>query len=721
MKDLPGRIFKRLAVPTRLGAWCGVAGLALAAGLAPPALVAAQTAPADTASAADPLYAEPFIDIDEMRTAPVAHRYVHGGFKGTAARFSFYFPATAHYRGRFFQHITPVPDSENLAQAEAPGEYNKIGFAIASGGYFVETNGGGKLDLAKGVNPQADGTIAAYRANAAVARYSRVVAMAMYGGNRPYGYAYGGSGGAFRTVGSMENTRGVWDGAVPYVLGSTMAIPNMFTIRLRALRTLDKKFPQIVDAVEPGGSGNPYAGLTANEADVLHEATRMGFRPPSWFGYKTMGIHGLAALYGGVLAIDHSYFTDFWTKPGYLGFDHPEQFKTARMQFDTTVAMPITAQQALVQRLNLDASSNRNRGGVDNAYKPPQGAEAHKVVAYRLTGTPPAVDTFLGGDLLVQSGAAKGQRLTVARVVGNIVVLGIADPDIAAQIAPGDAVRIDNSNFLAIETYHWHQVPGPDFTVWDQFRGADGKPLYPQRPLLIGPIFVKGASGSAMTGDVEGKIIILESLWDREALAWQADWYRKRLEAHFGPRAKDMVRVYLTDHALHGDESLIEDPTRTVGYQGALQQALRDLAAWVEQGTPPPDNTNYRLEDGQMVIPATAAARGGFQPVITLSANGRARADIKRGQTVTFTGTITVPPRTGSVVAAEWVFGGKGDFPTRSPVAAGKAEVVVTIRHRFDRPGTYFPALRGVSQRQDDRDTPYARVQNLGRVRVVVR
>ena len=720
MTDSVARILTSSALSARLLMACGAIGVPVIASIAMPSFVSAQSGAADK-TAADPLYTEPYIDIDEMRSAPVPHRYVHGGFKGTPARFSFYFPLKGQYQGRFFQHITPVPDSENVEQAVAPGEYNKIGFAIASGAYFVETNGGGKLDLAKGVNPQADGTIGAYRANAAAARYSRVVAMKMYSGQRPYGYAYGGSGGAFRTVGSMENTRGVWDGAVPYVLGSTMAIPNMFTIRLRALRMLDKKFPQIVDAVEPGGSGKPYANLTTNEAAVLREATRMGFKQESWFGYKTMGIHGLAALYGGVLAIDRSYFTDFWTKPGYLGFDHPEQFKTARMQFDTTVAAPVTAQQAAAQHLNLDASSNRNRGGVDNAYKPLVGADAQKIVAYRLTGTPPKVDDFLGGDLIVQSGAAKGQRLTVARVVGNIVVLGIADPAVAGQIKATDDVRIDNSNFLAIETYHWHQVPGPDFVVWNQFRGSDGKPLYPQRPLLIGPIFVRGASGSDMTGNVEGKIIILESLWDREALAWQADWYRKRLETHFGPRASDMVRVYLTDHALHGDEEGQEDPTRTVSYEGALQQALRDLSAWVEKGTPPPANTNYHLTDGQMVVPTTAAARGGFQPVVTLAADGRSRVDIRRGQTVTFTGTITVPPRTGSVVAAQWDFDGKGTFPLNSAVPSGKPVATVTMRHRFDRPGIYFPALRGISQRQNDRDTPYARVQNLGRVRVVVR
>lgn len=74
------------------------------------------------------------------------HRYVHGGFRGTDTRFSFYLPPKQQYRGRFFQHLTPVPDSENLAQA--PGialEENKIASAAASGAMFVETNGGGPV------------------------------------------------------------------------------------------------------------------------------------------------------------------------------------------------------------------------------------------------------------------------------------------------------------------------------------------------------------------------------------------------------------------------------------------------------------------------------------------------------------------------------------------------------------------------------------------------
>jgi hypothetical protein len=690
--------------------------------LTAPSLAQPTSPPPAASPAADPLFTQPYIDHDEWRDTPVRHRYVHGGFKGTDTRFSFYFPPKAQYHGRFFQHVTPVPGSENSAQTEPAGGNNKIGFAIASGAYFVETNEGGQLDIGKGAGiTQADPTIISWRANAAAAQYSRVVAMQMYGpsAKRPFGYVYGGSGGAYHTIAGFENTRGVWDGAVPYVPGSTMAIPNMFTVRIRAMRILNDKFPQILDAIEPGGSGDPYAGLTPEQADVLHEVTRMGFPMRSWFGYKTMGIHGMAALYPGMKLADGAYFTDFWTKPGYLGHDHPEQFAGARLQFPTTVTSLLTGAEAAAQGLNTDASSNRNRGGVNNAFRA-AGEDADKrIVGLRLAGAPP-VTNFIGGDLLILSGAAKGQSLPLAHIDGNVVILGIVDSDVLAKLAPGDAVQVDNSNFLALETYHWHQVPGPDYKVWDQFRGPDGKPLYPQRPMLLGPLFLRASFGPVETGQFEGKMILISSLWDREAMPWQADWYRQRIAAHFGASADQHVRLWYTDYAQHGDEYAIEDPTRTVSYAGELQFALRALAAWVEQGTPPPASTSYRIDDGQVIVPPTAAERKGVQPVVTLAVNGGARADITAGQTVSFTGTIAAPPGGGTVVDAAWDFDGAGTFPEHSPTPNAHL-VTVTIKHRFDKPGTYFPALRGTTQPRDAQGTPYVRMQDLGRVRVVVK
>jgi hypothetical protein len=45
----------------------------------------------------------------------------------------------------------------------------------------------------------------------------------------------------------------------------------------------------------------------------------------------------------------------------------------------------------------------------------------------------------------------------------------------------------------------------------------------------------------------------------------------------------------------------------------------------------------------------------------------------------------------------------------------------MTASHAYTRPGVYFAAIRVASQREGDAETPYARAQNLGRVRVVVK
>ena len=99
-----------------------------------------------------------------------------------------------------------MPENENLSQG-ATGEGDKIGFSITSGAYFVETNGGGKYGTGMPGSGM-DATIGAYRANAACAQFSRIVAAQIYGTQKHiYGYAFGGSGGAYRTIGGLEKYR----------------------------------------------------------------------------------------------------------------------------------------------------------------------------------------------------------------------------------------------------------------------------------------------------------------------------------------------------------------------------------------------------------------------------------------------------------------------------------------------------------------------------------
>ena len=184
---------------------------------------------------------------------------------------------------------------------------------------------------------QFDTTIRGYRVNAAAAKFSRVVAADVYGPHHTYGYLYGGSGGAYQTVTSAEMTTDVWDGFVPYVMGSPQSIPNCFTVRVNALRVLKDKWPSIIDAIEPGGSGDPYAGLDDEARAALEEATRTGFPPRAWFNYVPQGGGPLVLVANYVPVLDPTYLDDFWSKPGYLGTDPTSSVSAARIEQGATV------------------------------------------------------------------------------------------------------------------------------------------------------------------------------------------------------------------------------------------------------------------------------------------------------------------------------------------------------------------------------------------------
>jgi hypothetical protein len=279
-------------------------------------------------------------------------------------------------------------------------------------------------------------------------------------------------------------------------------------------------------------------------------------------------------------------------------------------------------------------------------------------------------------------------------------------------------VQIDNSNWIAAQTYHRHQVPTPDFYPWNQFRDAGGKPIYPQRERLLGPQFAKGAAGTVFDGKFDGKMIVVENLSDAAAWPWNADWYRKAVTRHLGPKTDANFRLWYTQYAAHGGGNGPE----LVTFTGVLQQALLDVSDWVEKGIAPAPTTNYKIVESQVIVPATAAERGGIQPVVALRANGGLRADVAVGQSVSFSATITVPRGAGKVVSAEWDFEGVGTFPVPArlvPAASGGA--LVRASYSFTKPGTYFAVLRAASQRDGDPGTPYTRILNLGRVRVIVR
>jgi hypothetical protein len=164
--------------------------------------------------------------------------------------------------------------------------------------------------------------------------------------------------------------------------------------------------------------------------------------------------------------------------------------------------------------------------------------------------------------------------------------------------------------------------------------------------------------------------------------------------------------------------------TRVINYTGIVQQALRDVSNWVEKGWAPPESTNYKIVDGQVVLRQTAVERKGIQPVVELKVNGGVRADVIVGEAVEFTAVIEVPPGTGTIVAAQWDFEGAGDYPVVEKfddTNSSYPRLTLKTTYAFSKSGTYFPVLRATSQRQGDFKTRFTRIHNLDRVRVVVK
>ena len=635
------------------------------------------------AESVDPQFNRPYVEVSEWREHPVPHRYVRGGFEGTDARFSIYFPPKERYEGRFFHNTYPLATSSDIGPFPIQFDVaiGNLGFTIASGAYYVQTNLGGADRM-----PPADPAIAAYRVNAAAAKYSRALAIELYGDHRPFGYLFGGSGGSYQVMGSAEKTQNVWDGFLPFVLGSHHAIPSMFTIRQHALRVLRRggKFAAIVDALQPGGSADPYVGLDQEEAAALREATLMGFPMRGWWDHEAMTSGYYANVAPITPMLDPTYAGDFWSKPGYLGTDPKSSVAEARFSFDTQVAQVI---EGFPKEVVLETLPDRDF------------ADAH---------------------LVVMNGDRAGQSVPIAVIAGKKLGFAMAaNHALIGSLKPGDKVRIDNSWALAMQTYHRHQVSTPDFYAWNQYRSADGEPIYPQRDVAIGLVGAGNTAGCITQGKVTGKVLVIECLLDIDALPWQADWYRGQVKAALGPSFDDSFALWYIDTANHENPLTTRANAHIVSYSGALQQGLRDLATWVETGRHP-GNTAYEVVDTQVTVPKRAQERGGIQPTIDLKANGASRALVQAGESVSFAASIEVPPGAGKIVSAEWDFAGAGVYTETAHIGAPEERMSVTAAHSYASPGTYFAVLRVAAHRTGDRATSYARVQNLARVRVVV-
>jgi hypothetical protein len=690
------------------------------------------TSPLDTASytPADPYFGAPYIDQDEHLDDPLPHRVVHGGFADTDTRFTCYFPDTG-YDGRLFQPLEGGHGGHERSHANRMmAEMIGLPMIVRLGGYMVESNQG---HIGDDVDPRAgdDPTLYGHRASAESARFSKHLAAQVYGAAPHHAYVFGGSGGARRSPLCIENAPDVYDGALPFMgggdiapLGSTarikgaqvMSFASMFNVQ----RLLGDKILDVVDAIAPGGSGNPYDGLSTHQREELASLYRQGF--PKGDEFVISQPFGQIWLWTSIADMlvgqDPTYFADFWSKPGYVGHDHPEYVRHDLIDTEATVKRVLTPQDLMAPEFaGAEFTTMRNLAMIMAAMS----GDFALPVAVELDGV--GSGYRLGAGVRVVSGAAAGRQLYASGVVGDVFSCdgpGEANIQRFRGVEPGDRVRVENAKFLAFCYFARHHIM--DDEQFDSLR-VDGRPVFPQHPVpLMSPLM-----GVSYSGVLAGKLLWIHHTHDASLWPPQGVIYQRAVQAALGDAADDHFCIRWTENAEHMPPMLIPAPpnraatTWLIDSMPIVEQGLADLVDWVENGIRPVA-TVFSYGDGQVTLPATAVERGGIQPVVAVTANGRARADVGVGEQVTIEVVADVPPGAGGIVGIEWDFDGSGSYPEQVAGLDGTAtHIVERVTRRFDAPGTYFVTARVSSHRHGDVTAAHRKLPNLAQARVVVR
>ncbi|KAG5769197.1 hypothetical protein H9Q72_003469 [Fusarium xylarioides] len=632
-----------------------------------------------TEDCVDPLYSRPIVNRETHETWPIPHLRVSGHFDGTAVDFNIYLPESG-WNGRFFQLVYPLQNST--------ASDREIGFGAESGGYTVRASG-----------------LPTYRGDAAAAKVGMMIAREYYKpkNHKIHGYIYGGSGGSLITVGAMENTVGVWSGALTLVQAVPVSINN-WSIRALAGLVLQNNSAEIENALRPGGSGDVYSSLNLTERTVFEEATALGVRIKGWENLYETGAsetlwEAMRSVSGSaVMRMDPSYIEDFWNQPGYLGSEDSklgEIFRREMLDYKTSIISIQRDANQIPVELALDAAS-------------------------KSTGT-----YWLDISIISKDGEVLGK--VTGKGLDNSISKTVTvhpnnDPAVLSLLQQGTQVHISNRMFLAMHALHRYSVPKRSgFHGYDYLRDSNGAPIYPQRPVLVTEQIARSASGGAtFSGKFNGKMIVMDSLMDVDAFPWHADWYKKQVEKVYGDDIDDKFRLHYTENADHQMGPVIgPKSSRAVDFTGLYEQHLRDLSVWCETGTYPSIPTNYTVQNAQVELPAAASERKSLQPVIELSINGEKDAEVQAGRMVTFKIRIEVPPGAGKLVSLECDFEGTGHFVKKS-FGGVAPSVETTVCYSYRRKGTFFPTVMAASHREGNKDSPYALSLNLRRMRVLV-
>lgn len=600
------------------------------------------------------------------------------------------FPAKSYWHHRFFQQSYPL----------AIDYLNTVDSA------FAFTNGAFTVGIKPG-NPSVG-----YRVSAAAAKLAKVYASRLYGDTgRIFGYIYGQSGGSVQMMGANEGTTGVWDGIIPVVIAVDGLNTHSFQWNaLYALAVPETKRLAVAQAAAPGSGRDIHDGLTAEEGAILDELLRAGFSRKALEEWK-FSVGSALPLSGAVAALDPGYEDDFWSKPGYEGANPPAYLAAAKVDGF-----------ARITTVNRNADKQITGIVFDQATVPAMGstgAEGLQFYVYASDG----VSRIVSGNARQISGKLEGNVLSLS---------GTNNPALLEAVKPGAKIRINNRFMLAACFYPRHSILDNGSQAYAQYRNADGSPKYAQRPIQAAyAANVGSAGGRRETGHLKVRTMVLENLADPASYPYVGGFYAEQVHRAMGAAADGMFRVYYQDNAQHGAfptngpepaPAKLQISVASVG--GVLNQALLDMAAWVEHGVTPVASTRYATDAmTQIVLPAAARERRGYQPVVDLTANGGVRVVTGVNQPVTLSGRITMPPGVGKITDYDWYVGSPDfKFEPLVQLAAPKASVELTRTVRFAHPGEYTVTLRTHGGRSvTARPDSGILLENLARVRIVVK
>jgi hypothetical protein len=223
-----------------------------------------------TTPSEDRVFKQPYVDVASgrhavrHRSAWRLHRPPPGGT--TASRSTCRRRRSTSYQGRLLPCTSPVPTAKEPAQKIARRVQQGSASRSASGGLLRLRPTARRDTSTSGIRPRGPTDDHAYRASGRLpAQYSRVWRSRMYGGQRPFGYAYGWARGAYRSDRtSFENTHGgVWDGVRSLSwLGSRWRSQHVHVRigRCGFLKAGSRKILGPPPPSSPAGSGNPLRG-----------------------------------------------------------------------------------------------------------------------------------------------------------------------------------------------------------------------------------------------------------------------------------------------------------------------------------------------------------------------------------------------------------------------------------------------------------------------------